>query len=195
MAAGGSHDGGGPTHDDEAASDARASIESLLAEHLPRLRAFVRLKAGPVVRAREAESDIVQSTCREILTHRERYLHPGEENFRRWLFSTALRKILDKRDFHTAARRDVRRAADGDLLSVYAGLATPSQVASAREQIERIEDALARLPDDQREVVVLSRIAGFSRAEIAAEMQRSEASVRNLLHRALMRLSRELQRD
>lgn len=166
-----------------------AAFERILAEHLPRLRAFVRLKAGPLVRAREAESDIVQSTCREILARRDRFVHEGDENFRRWLFTTALRKILDKHDFHTAARRDVRRAGDVELLDAYAGLGTPSQFASAREQIERIEAALSTLDDDQREVVVLSRIAGFSRAEVAAEMGRTEASVRNLLHRALTKLS------
>ena len=181
----------GPEH---AAPD-EASIEQLLAEHLPRLRAFVRLKAGPLVRAHEAESDIVQSTCREVLTRRDRFVHRGDENFRRWLFTTALRKILDKHDFHTAARRDVRRDGQGDLLSAYAGLVTPSQVVSAREQIDRIEAALARLDDDAREVIVLSRIAGFSRAEVAAEMGRTEAAVRNLLHRALTKLSRELQDD
>lgn len=168
------------------------ALERLLAEHLPRLRAFVRLKAGPLVRAREAESDIVQSTCRELLARRERFQHEGDGNFRRWLFTTALRKILDKHDFHTAARRDVRRTGDADLLSVYARLATPSQVASAREQIERIEAALAELAEDEREVVVLSRIAGFTRTQVAAEMERSEAAVRNLLHRALAKLGRLL---
>ena len=172
------------------------SVDALLARHLPALRAWVRLKAGPLVRAREGESDLVQSACREVLERRDRFVHTGEAQFRRWLYTTALRKILDKHDFHSAARRDVRRdrgAADAELLSVYAELGTPSRVASAREQLDRIEAALAALPDDQREVVLLSRVMGLARAEVAEVMGRSEASVRSLLHRTLVKLSRLLE--
>ncbi len=170
------------------------SVEQLLAEHLPGLRAYVRLKAGPLVRAREGESDIVQSTCRQVLEHKHAFQHGGEGHFRRWLYTTALRKILDKHDFHTAARRDTRRNvnAESELLAVYAHLCTPSRVASAREQVDRIETALAALAGDEREVVLLSRIVGLSRADVAAEMGRSEGSVRNLLHRTLVKLSRGL---
>jgi len=171
------------------------SVEALLAEHLPGLRAYVRLKAGPLVRAREGESDIVQSTCRQVLEHKDVFQHGGAGHFRRWLYTTALRKILDKHDFHTAARRDARRNANAEsqLLAVYAHLCTPSRVASAREQLDSIESAFAALDEDQREVVLLSRIMGLSRADVAAEMGRSEGSVRNLLHRTLAKLSRDLE--
>jgi RNA polymerase sigma factor (sigma-70 family) len=173
-----------------------ASVEHLLAEHLPGLRAYVRLKAGPLVRSRERESDIVQSTCRQVLEQQARFRHGGPGHFRRWLYTTALRRILDKQDFHTAARRDARRdvgGLDAELLATYASFCTPSRVASAHELLGRIEAAFAELGDEQREVVLLSRIMGLSRAEVAEQMGRSEASVRNLLHRALARLSRELE--
>jgi len=181
---------------DDGESGAEATVEALLERHLPGLRAYVRLRAGPLVRGREAESDVVQSACREVLEHQERFVHRGEAQFRRWLFTTALRKILDKHDFHTAARRDARRDAavtESELLGAYANLCSPSQVVSAREQLDRIESAFAELEDDQREVVLLSRIVGLSRAEVAEEMGRSEASVRNLLHRTLTKLSRMLE--
>ena len=183
------HDSPPPEHDPE------ASVEELLARHLPALRAYVRLKAGPLVRSREGASDVVQSPCRELLQHAERFQHRGELQFRRWLYTTALRKILDKHDFHTAARRDARRdagAADVQLLAAYANVCTPSEVVGAREQLDRIEAAFAELNEDQREVVLLSRILGLSRAEVAEQMDRSEASIRNLLFRALARLARLL---
>jgi RNA polymerase sigma-70 factor (ECF subfamily) len=173
----------------------REDVERLLAEHLPGLRAFVRLRAGPLVRARETESDVVQSTCREVLEHREIYRHGGEAGFRHWLYTTALRKILNKHEFHAAARRDARRdvpadaASDAALIDAYACLCTPSRVAAAKEELARIEAAFERLPDDYREVVLLSRLVGLPRAEVALSMGRSEASVRNLLHRALAQLA------
>jgi RNA polymerase sigma-70 factor (ECF subfamily) len=187
-----------------AADDAqRREVERLLKEHLNGLRAFVRLRAGPVVRSREAESDVVQSACREVLSRAHDYRHGGEAGFRHWLYTAALRKIVDKHERHTATKRDVRReqslstadegAQDAALLATYQAFASPSQVASAREQLDRVEAAFAQLGEDHREAILLSRVVGLSRAEVAAEMGRSEASVRNLLHRALMHLARLLE--
>ncbi len=173
------------------------AVLELLERHLPGLRAFVRLKAGALVRAREPESDIVQSTCREVLERVHEFRHGGEAGFRQWLYTTALRKILDKHEYHTAQKRDVRREergvqageADASLLAVYHRFASPSRGAVAQEELERIERAFAALPEDYREAVLLSRIVGLPRGEVARAMERSEASVRNLLHRALVRLS------
>ena len=59
-------------------------------------------------------------------------------------------------------------------------------------QLERIEAAFTRLSDDHREVILLSRIVGMSRAEVALALDKTEDSVRNLLHRALTELARHL---
>lgn len=175
-----SHDG--PPHD--------RTVESLLVEHLPGLRAFIRLRAGASIRAREAESDVVQSVCREVLQRGETFQHGGEAGFRHWLYTTALRRIVNKHEFHTAAKRDVRRdTAEAELLATYGRFCSPSRVVAAREELDRIEAAFAQLSEDHREVIVLSRVVGLSRAEVAAEMDRSEDSVRNLLHRGLTHLA------
>lgn len=178
---------------DLAAAGDPAALAELIERHLPGLRAFVRLRAGPVVRAREGESDIVQSACREVLQHADRFQHRGEAGFKRWLYTTALRKILNKDEFHRAERRDVGREHkpveddEGRLLDTYASFTTPSRVAAAREELERIERVFDELPEEYREVIVLARIVGLSRAEIGEQMGRSEGAVRNLLHRALAR--------
>lgn len=175
-----------------------AAIDELLVRHLPGLRAYVRLKAGPAVRAREAESDIVQSVCREVLQQQGNFRFGGEAGFRHWLFATALRKILDKRKRHTAARRDVRREvspgidAGDDRYGADAAFASPSGVAIGYERLEQIAAAFERLSPDHAEVVLLSRVVGLSRAEVAVAMNRTEASVRNLLHRALADLAEHL---
>jgi hypothetical protein len=66
-----------------------------------------------------------------------------------------------------------------------ARFASPSGVAMGREELERMSAAFEELDPDHKEVILLSRVVGLSRAEVAAEMDRTEASVRNLLHRAL----------
>ena len=168
-----------------------AAVNHLLERYLPGLRAFVRLRAGATVQGREEHSDIVQSVCRDVLENLERYKHGGDEGFRRWLYRTALRKIADRYEYYQAKKRDVGREG---LLGSHGSLArdqapSPSQHAIAKEEALRIERALDGMPDDYREVVVLSRYVGMSHHEIAAEMGRSELAVRTLLSRALARLA------
>ena len=52
--------------------------------------------------------------------------------------------------------------------------ATPSQIAVAGELREAARVAIDALPDDYREVIVLSRVVGLDRAEVAAQMERTE---------------------
>ena len=94
----------------------------------------------------------------------------------------ALTKRAEEAEEKRDAARDVPlEGADEALLAVYrTSFASPSAHAMGREAMERLESAFDRLPEDYREVIVLSRICGLSRAEVAASMQRSEASVRNL---------------
>ena len=61
---------------------------------------------GQVLFYRESASDIVQSVCREVLQNMERFRHPSEAAFKRWLFKTAVRKIAHRREYYGAAKRD-----------------------------------------------------------------------------------------
>ena len=60
------------------------------------------------------------------------------------------------------------------------------------DQGETVRAALAALPDEQREVVVLRHIVGLTPAEIADRMGRSESSIHGLHHRGRRTLQREL---
>jgi RNA polymerase sigma-70 factor (ECF subfamily) len=174
-----------------------AAVGHLLERYLPGLRAFVRLRAGDVMGGREDHSDIVQSACRDVLENLERYKHGGDEGFRRWLYRTALRKIADRYEYYRAKKRDVLRegALGSDPGAAPDAAPSPSQHAIAKEEAARIERALTEMPDDYREVVVLSRYVGMTHREIAAEMGRSELAVRTLLSRALARLAELLDQD
>jgi RNA polymerase sigma-70 factor, ECF subfamily len=164
-----------------------AAVEVLLQRHLAALRAYVRLRSGPSLRAKEATCDIVQSVCRDVLGNLERFQYPGESAFRAWLFLTAQRKIADKAEYWGAQKRDVGREVPLD--DVYRTLGSPSAEAMGREALERIESAFDELPEDHREVILLSRVVGLPRDEVAARLGRSEAGVRNLLSRALADLA------
>jgi RNA polymerase sigma-70 factor (ECF subfamily) len=178
----------------------RAELERLLVKHLPSLQAYVRLKAGARVLDKESVSDLVQSACREVLADAPRFELRGENEFRGWLFQHALHKIFNKDRDLRAARRDVRREVasgggedEAEALSlVYDRIASPSRMASARERVERFESALAKLPEDYREAVMLRHLLGLEYAEIAQRLDRSEGATRNLVHRGLARLAEEM---
>ena len=172
------------------------AVEALLEQHLPRLRAFLRLRMGPELRAKESVSDLAQSTCREILQHLDRYRYKGEENFRRWLFTTALRKVRNRAEYYRAGKRDIAREMRPDseqsLDDVYQTLSTPSGCLMRRERIEALEAAFETLSEPHREVILLARIVGLSHKEVAEAMGRTELAARSLLHRALAELAEEL---
>lgn len=174
-----------------------AAVDDLLVRHLPRLRAFVRLRAGPLVRAHDDTGDLVQSVCREVLGKASQLHFDNEAAFRHWLFTEALRKIGKRARYHTAEKRDARRAEqlDSELAACYSSIASPSQHAAVREQIARVEAAFDDLDERQREIVTLAYVVGLSRAEIGAHIGASEGAVRTALHRALARLAAKLDRD
>ncbi len=179
-----------------AARGDQQALAHLLTRHLPSVRAFVRAHMGPQLRARESTSDIVQSVCRELLTNQERFQHPGEHGFQAWLFTTARRKIANRARDLDRDKRDAAREVGGlsesgiaGLGAAYARISSPSGNVLRREEVERLETAIDQLPEDQREVITLAHLVGLSRAEIGAQMGKTEEAVRSLLHRAKARLS------
>lgn len=179
----------------------RAALGALLQSNLPGLRAFLRVRSGRLLRAKESVSDLVQSVCRELLQDLPGAEVETEQAFRCWLYTSAHRKILDRRKYWEAEKRDAAReepaqGAPGErersLLECYATFATPSTHAAASEEIARIEEAFEKLPEEYREVIALARFVGLNHHEIAARMGRSEEAVRQLLTRARARLARLL---
>jgi RNA polymerase sigma-70 factor (ECF subfamily) len=173
------------------------ALDALLERYLPQLRAFVRLRLGPGLRARESSDDIVQSVCRQILQDVDVFEFRGEARFKHWLYSAALRKIRDRHRFYHREKRSIdrERPIDPALLREYASFSTPSEAAMHKEELAVFEEVFDSLPDDYKEVITLSRLIGLEHAEIAAQMGRSEQSVRMLLFRALAKLGVALERS
>lgn len=183
-------DGDGPNQE-TGGRGARPPIDELLARNLPALQVFVRLRAGPLLRQRESCSDLVQSTCRELVEGLDRLEWRGEAPFRAWLFTAALNKIRERHRYHRAERRDLAREVEDPaaLEHLYGSMLSPSRVAMGRETIARLEAAFDQLPDDYREVILLCKVVGLPQSEVAAQMGRTVDAVRNLLFRGLSRLA------
>jgi RNA polymerase sigma-70 factor (ECF subfamily) len=163
-----------------------------IADQVGALRAYVHLRLGRALRAREESIDIAQSVVREALADKDRF-EGGDESLRAWLWRRAENKIRDRGRFWARQRRDVRKEVgpvdDPELFEAYGSLLTPSRVAIGREEIARVERAFAKLAEDQRRVILLARVANLSHAEVARAMGRSELATRSLLSRSIARLS------
>ena len=130
----------------------QGAVERLIECYQPRLHAYIRLRLGDRVRAREATMDVVQSVCRELLAAAPGFEFRGEERFRDWLFTAALNKIRDKQRFHGRDKRDVAREQEIDDVGMQqaASLLTPSVDAIGRETAEALAAALAELDEAHR---------------------------------------------
>ncbi len=179
--------------------DESMAIETMLERHLPELQSYVRGRVDRLVQAKESSSDLVQSVCREVIEHIDRFEHRSPAGFRQWLYRTAERKIIDRFRYYTAEKRNAAREAPDLSPSVMAdarGLFyTPSHDASMREELGRAEAAFARLPGHYQQVILLARVRGYTYSEIANHVGRTEGAVRNLLYRGLAAISDALDED
>ncbi|MFY9345779.1 MAG: RNA polymerase sigma factor [Planctomycetota bacterium] len=179
----------------QAAAGDRVAGGELLALVRPELAVFLRLHGAHRIRSRESIDDVVQSVFGECLLALPSFTSRGPGSFRGWLRCLALRKLLDKHRYHGAQARDLGRdePTGGTRLEPFADslhqLPSPSQAAIGREAAERLERALAALPEDQRQVVTMARLFAMPHAEIAVVLGKSEPACRMLLSRGMVRLS------
>ena len=166
------------------------TVQQLVADHLPALEAFVRLRMGRELRAREESCDLVQSVAREVLRNADRFQHGGEQGFRDWLLTTAHRKVVNRLEHWRAHKRSAKFERDGEAAEdLPAPGRSPSELAVLGEEFAEAKAAIGTLSDEQRDVLVLSRLVGLSHAEIASRIGKSEVAVRKTLSRAMARLA------
>jgi RNA polymerase sigma-70 factor (ECF subfamily) len=179
------------------------AVNDLYARYGHRLETVVRLRLGRRLRAKMETCDIVQDALLAALPHIETTEFESNGSFFHWLTSLVENRIRDMADHFGAQKRDAGRerpleatAAQGDStfgpISELATFGTPSQVLSRKEEIEKLEQAVDALPDDQREALLLVRFEGLSLAEAGAAMSRSPDAVRMLVSRAIVKLGQLL---
>jgi len=127
----------------------------------------------------EAE-DITQNVFAKLIGAIKKY-EQREVPFTAWILRVARNAALDQMRARRATPvEEVRLEDDGR-----------SQVASERGR--DLRQALERLPEDQREVLVLRHIVGLSPTEIATTLGKTESSVHGLHHRGRRTLKSALQ--
>jgi RNA polymerase sigma-70 factor (ECF subfamily) len=164
------------------------------------LLALARARLSPALRAKVGPDDLVQDTF--LKAHRRRHQLRGARRAERtaWLrrilantLAEAARRFASRRR-SVARERPLDEATGRPAHTLLDAGPTPPQRAERAEQILRLADALARLPEDQRAAVELRHLQGVPVEEVGRRLGRSPAAVAGLLRRGLERL-REFLRD
>lgn len=160
---------------------------------------LARVQIGQQLRGKVDASDVVQETFLDAHRHFDRFQGTNEGQLVRWLRQILAAKLADLlRRYLGTEGRDVRleRALEADLdrssvlmdRGLIAPLSSPSEQASRREQAVLLADALAALPSDYREVLVLRHLEGLTFPQVASRMGKTLDSVEKLWMRGLARL-------
>lgn len=188
----------------------RQAFETLVTRH----HASMVGVAGMFLRDRQATEEVVQETWVAVLEGIGRF--EGRSSLKTWLF-----RILTNHA-KTRATRDGRSlpfssvgvgrggdepavdpdrfqgpedaAAPGAWSAPPLGWETiPEERMLSRETLQRIADAIAALPDGQRQVIRLRDVEGWSAEEVVAALAISGGNQRVLLHRARSRVRAALE--
>ncbi|MGF7146729.1 RNA polymerase sigma-70 factor (ECF subfamily) [Sphingomonas zeicaulis] len=102
---------------------------------------------------------------------------------RAYLFTMA--RNLAYRQRRTATVVRIEPIADTDADHLHSDLPSPERVAVARQELGRVQAALATLSDRARRIFLMRRVEGISQKEIAATLGVSEVIVENEASRSL----------
>ena len=159
------------------------SFENLVQEHGPQvLRTALR-----VLHDASLAHDVHQEVFLAIWRRWHRY--NGDVNWSAYLYRATVRKALE-----VVQQRSVRGAPGTKSQKTPGDVTTcgPDGALQAEELQQKLAATLARLPRRQADAFILARLEGLEAAEIGEIMGCSEQTVRVHLHRAMLRLAREL---
>ena len=129
---------------------------------------------------RAAAEDIAQTVFQRMLKYRHTYRDDG--SFTAWMYHLARRCAADhfRKSSHAPAAMDPHDLRDHADDAPHAG-----ERAAVRDEHDLLHTALARLDQDAREVLLLSRFQELSFAEVAGILECSVGAAKVRAHRAL----------
>ncbi len=166
----------------------RAALDALVARYLPRLQRWASGRLPHWARDLADTQDVVQETLFQTFQRIETFDSRGEGALQAYLRQAVLNRIRDE------LRRAKRRPSKAELDSQAEGSdRSPLEEAIGQQAIERYEQALASLRQEDRELVVARIELGYTYPEMAELLHKPTANAaRMAAERAIIRLAREL---
>ena len=137
---------------------------------------------------RSQSEEVLQEVFLEIWQSADRFA-PNKGQGRSWVLTIAHRRAVDRvRSAQASTNRDVR-AGFRDIGVAYDGVAEEVEL---RIEGQRVSEALATLPDPQREAITLAYYGGYSQSEIAALVGAPLGTIKTRMRDGLSRLRVEM---
>jgi len=159
-----------------------AAIESLLQHIRPMVVRYCRSRLGRITGHYHVADDVAQEVCLAVVSALPRYRDMGRP-FASFVFGIASHKVADA--VRTAGRLAIPTE---DLPDGPDDGPGPEDVVLAYIEAKRAMALLAKLPVQQRELLVLRIVTGLSAEETGNALGMSAGAVRVAQHRALARL-------
>jgi RNA polymerase sigma-70 factor (ECF subfamily) len=159
-----------------------SEFSGLVEQEIPRLRRYARA----LTHATDRAEDLVQDTLVRALA-KSHLWQPGTD-IRAWLFTIMHHQYVN------TVRREARERTTVDIEHVSSTLAATTDP-TARRQLIELDRALARLPSEQREVVLLVGLEGMAYESVAQILGVPIGTVRSRLSRGRERLRELMGRD
>jgi len=159
-----------------------AAIDTLLRQIRPMVLRYCRARLERISGHYHAADDVAQEVCIAVVSALPRYRDMGRP-FVSFVFGIASHKVADA--MRSAARQAIPMQ---DLPDGPDDMPGPEELAVAYLEAERARALLARLPAQQRELLVLRVLSGLSAEETGRALGMSAGAVRVAQHRALARL-------
>jgi RNA polymerase sigma-70 factor (ECF subfamily) len=150
-----------------------------------------------LLRTREDARDVCQETFLRVLHNAERFRDGARVST--WLYQIALNLCRDharKRRRWSAIIDDRRDARNADpVVSAVDAAADPSAGIEKHERRRAVARALAEIPPEQREVLILKEFEGLKFREIAEILRCPESTVKSRMYYGLAGLKTALSRN
>ena len=173
----------------------QAAADEMFRRYVSRLTVLARARLAPRVARRVDADDIVMSAYRSFFVR----ARGGRLSLRRsgdlWrlLAAITINKVRRQAAHHQAEKRSIRREEDltASATEFFANHPSAEHAVAAAEELERIMEALS--PAKRR--ILELRLLDYSHAEIAADLGRSERTVRRMLDELQIHLRQRLLND
>ena len=174
---------------DSVTDEREAAFDGLYAAHQRTLHAFLLGRTGDP----ELALDLLQEASVRAWRNLDLLLTFGPERQRAWLFSTARNLVIDQ--YRGRATRTA--AQDALVASLDPAEQTsdgPERIVERDRELRLVDEAIRRLPEALRTVLVLQVIDERTSAEIGDMLGRPAGTVRYQISQARKRLAEELRR-
>jgi RNA polymerase sigma-70 factor (ECF subfamily) len=170
----------------------RSAISQLIDRHSTRVRDYIRM----MVRDRDVADDILQETLIKVVRVIDEGRYADTGKFLSWVLRIAHNRVLDYFRSQKSSRTVTESDAGYNVLGTLRFAERTVEDRMVDEQIEAdVRSLIDKLPEEQREVVVMRYYAGMSFQEIADQTEVSINTALGRMRYALINLRKMIKEN